>query len=34
MKIAVGCDDAGEPLLSIIEEWLNEQPDVEVVNFK
>ncbi len=33
MKLAVGCDDAGEPLLTELEAFLSaEHPDIEVVN--
>ena len=32
MKIAIGCDDAGEQLLTVIEELLREHPDIEVIN--
>ena len=33
MRIAIGCDDAGEPLLRVVDEWLRSHPDVEVVDF-
>ncbi len=33
MRIAIGCDDAGEPLLKIIEAFLKEHPDIEVDDF-
>jgi len=33
MKIAIGCDDAGEPLLKVLEEHLKtEHPDIELAN--
>lgn len=32
MKIAIGCDDAGESLLTVIREQLTEQDDVEFVD--
>ncbi|MCB9450373.1 MAG: RpiB/LacA/LacB family sugar-phosphate isomerase [Anaerolineaceae bacterium] len=32
MKIAIGCDDAGEPLLAVVEAFLRQQPGVEVLN--
>ena len=32
MKIAIGCDDAGEPLLQIVESLLNERSDINVSN--
>jgi ribose 5-phosphate isomerase B len=33
MRIAIGCDDAGEPLLRVVEEFLKQHPDIEVVDF-
>ncbi len=33
MKIAIGCDEAGEPLLKIVEELLRENPDIEVRDY-
>ena len=30
MKIAIGCDDAGEPLLRIVESLLKEYNDIYV----
>jgi ribose 5-phosphate isomerase B len=33
MKIAIGCDDAGEPLLNVVGEFLRKHPDVELVDF-
>ena len=32
MKIAIGCDDAGEPLLQIVESLLKEYSDISVSN--
>ncbi len=32
MKIAIGCDDAGEPLLRIVEELLQDHNNVDVIN--
>lgn len=32
MKIALGCDSAGKPLMAVIEAWLRERGDVEVTN--
>lgn len=32
MKLAIGCDDAGEPLLGIIREMLGAHPGVEFVD--
>jgi len=33
MKIAIGCDDAGEPLLKVVEMILKEVDGIEVVDF-
>ena len=33
MRIAVGCDDAGQPLLDVVAAHLQAMPDVEVVDF-
>lgn len=33
MRIAIGCDDAGEPLLREVEKFLKQHPDIEVVDF-
>ena len=33
MRIAIGCDDAGEPLLKVVEALLKEYPDIEIENF-
>jgi ribose 5-phosphate isomerase B len=33
MKIAIGCDDAGEPLLKVVDAFLRKHPDVQVVDF-
>jgi ribose 5-phosphate isomerase B len=33
MKIAIGCDDAGEPLLNVVEAFLREHADIQVENF-
>jgi ribose 5-phosphate isomerase B len=33
MRIAIGCDDAGEPLLRVVDELLRSHPYVEVVDF-
>ena len=33
MRIAIGCDDAGEPLLNVVEELLKAYPEVEVEDF-
>lgn len=32
MKIAIGCDDAGQPLLDMVEELLKDHPEIEVAN--
>ena len=32
MKIALGCDSAGKPLMDVVEAWLRERDDLEVVN--
>lgn len=32
MKIAIGCDDAGQLLLNIVEGLLKENPDIRVIN--
>ena len=32
MKIAIGCDDAGEPLLRIVEEFLGGKSGIETIN--
>ena len=32
MKIAIGCDDAGEPLLRIVEEYLREKSAIETID--
>ncbi|MBZ0276856.1 MAG: RpiB/LacA/LacB family sugar-phosphate isomerase [Anaerolineae bacterium] len=32
MRIAIGCDDAGEPLLKVLDAFLRKHPDVEVVD--
>lgn len=32
MKLAIGCDDAGEPLLQEIQKMLNDVPEVEFVD--
>ena len=32
MKIALGCDSAGKPLMDAVEAWLRERDDVEVTN--
>jgi ribose 5-phosphate isomerase B len=33
MRIAIGCDDAGEPLLQVIEALLKAHPDVQIEDF-
>ena len=33
MKIAIGCDDAGEPLLKVVASYLDQDPDLTVVDF-
>jgi len=33
MRIAIGCDDAGEPLLKTVAEVLREHAEIEVVDF-
>ena len=32
MKIAIGCDDAGEPLLRVLEEYLRAKSGIETIN--
>ena len=32
MKIALGCDDAGKPLMDVVEAWLRERDDLDVTN--
>ena len=32
MKIALGCDSAGKPLMDVVEAWLRERDDLEIVN--
>ena len=32
MRITVGCDDAGDPLLKIVKQHLQTHPDVEIVD--
>jgi len=32
MKIAIGCDDAGESLLQVVEELLRDQSGVDIIN--
>ncbi len=32
MRLALGCDEAGQPLLDVVAELLKEHPDIEVVN--
>ena len=32
MKIAIGCDDAGEPLLQVVEEYLRDKSGIETIN--
>lgn len=33
MRIAIGCDDAGEPLLRVVEEFLKTHSEVQVEDF-
>jgi ribose 5-phosphate isomerase B len=33
MRIAIGCDDAGEPLLRVVEDFLTQHAGVEIVDF-
>ena len=33
MKIAIGCDDAGEPLLKVVAAYLSQHPEITVVDF-
>ena len=33
MRIAIGCDDAGEPLLRVVEELLGEKRDIVATDF-
>ncbi|HLV34129.1 MAG TPA: RpiB/LacA/LacB family sugar-phosphate isomerase [Spirillospora sp.] len=33
MRIAIGSDDAGEPLLKVVSDLLRQYPDIEVVDF-
>ena len=33
MRIAIGCDDAGEQLLSLVEEYLKSHAHIEVANY-
>lgn len=33
IKIAIGCDDAGKPLLEVINALLRSRPDIEVMDF-
>lgn len=33
MRIAIGCDDAGEPLLKVLEEFLSAHQNIELMNF-
>ncbi len=32
MKLALGCDGAGRPLMDVVEAWLRERDDLQVVN--
>ena len=32
VKIAVGCDDAGEPLMQVVKDYLSEQDGVELID--
>lgn len=32
MKIALGCDGAGKPLMDVVEAWLRERGDLDVTN--
>ena len=33
MKIAIGCDDAGESLLKVVAEYLEQHPDLTIMDF-
>lgn len=33
MRIAIGCDDAGQPLLAVVSELLRQHPDIEVIDY-
>jgi RpiB/LacA/LacB family sugar-phosphate isomerase len=33
MRIAIGCDDAGEPLLQVVADLLKEHPDIQFADF-
>ena len=33
MRIAIGCDDAGEPLLKVVKELLKEHPNIQIEDF-
>jgi ribose 5-phosphate isomerase B len=33
MKIAIGCDEAGLPLLDVVREYLHSKPEIEVLDF-
>jgi ribose 5-phosphate isomerase B len=33
MKLVLGCDDAGQPLMDVIRDYLKEHPEVDVTDF-
>ena len=33
MRIAIGCDDAGQPLLTVVNEYLRQYPGIEVIDY-